>query len=365
MRRPVTPAYSLPSVQHHSFFAGGSIRRAFALALGLLLVGATAARAQSDEVTPSLAPDESPPPLEPDDETRQWLFYANPEVGVYGHTGKGNSSSSEITGPRCACVGDRFGDLGTAISDPERSRENVLSILMGGTVGVLTPALDAKYSPRLFMDFNVSDVLTTEVNLARRGNPGPIAFPQAFLPATPVGEGVLNGIGTQVTVQHQGPQIHAGFGGSLEFPLEGDQLIRIKPAIVYSRTRLDIFAQTRRAVRLNANAGNPGPFNPNPQTLDDFRYIFLEEKRTEIYHAAGPAVEIEYLPRLGWGPLGLTVFAKAHAAYIFNDPKTKMQQCNTADGQPNECAYWKYTQDPWTYRAVAGVRIQWAPRSRR
>jgi hypothetical protein len=214
------------------------------------------------------------------------------------------------------------------------------------------------------MDFNLSDPLTTEVNLARRGNPGPISFPQELLPATPVGEGVLRGIGTQVTAQHQGPQIHAGFGGSLEFPLAGDELIRIKPAVVYSRTRLDIFAQTRRAVRLNANAGNR-PNQANPQTLDDFRYIFLEEKRKEIYHAAGPALEIEYLPRLGWGSVGLTLFAKAHAAYIFNDPKTEMQQCNTAGGQPNECVNWKYTQDEWTYRAVAGVRIQWAPRSRR
>jgi len=298
------------------------------------------------------------PLLESIDEAREWYLYANPELGVYGHTGKGNTTGSELTGPR---VGNpsSLSDLGTAVTDPERSRERILSMLIGGTVGALSPAIDVAGRPRLFMDVNVAAALTTEVQLARRGNPGPFSLPPSVGGiATPIGEGVVRGTGTQIGVQQQGPQLHAGFGTSVEFPLADDDLLRFKVGVTYSRTRTDLYAQTRRAVRLNNDAGAN-------QSLDDFRFIELEEKRTEIYHAAGPTAEIEYLPRLGWGPTQLSLFAKLNAAHIFTDPKTKMQQCNTAGGQPEECVFWKYTQDVWTYRAVAGVRLQWAPGSAR
>lgn len=284
-----------------------------------------------------------------------WYLYGAPEIAIYAHTGKGNSSSTQITGPRVVPPNSQFGDLGTAISDPERSRELVASFLAGGTFGVATPAIDVPGRPRLFLDLNVSAAQTTETQLARRGSPGQLAFPRGARPSTAVGEGAMIGVGTQISVQHQGPQVHAGIGVSFEFPIGDEELIRIRPAAVYSRTILDIKAQVLRAVRLNQDFGNA-------QQLDDFRTIALQDERTEVYHASGPSLEVEYIPGLEWGPFAISVFARGHASHIFNSLKTEMQQCNTAGGQPNECMYWKYTQDEWAYRASLGVHMTWVPR---
>lgn len=289
-----------------------------------------------------------------EEQVDQWLLYFGPELGIYAHTGKGSSSGTLLTGPRVRPPRPSTGDLGVLVSNPERSREVVASALLGGTIGVLTPAIDVPSRPRLFIDFGVLDALTTEVQLARRGNPGIIEFPNDEPVNSPIGEGALKGVGTQIGVQHQGPQFYASLGPSFEFPLGDGQLIRIKPAVVYSRTRLDILAQTRRAVRLNSDSGVN-------QQLDDFRFLLFREKRTEIYHAVGPSLEIEYMPGVRWGAFDLSMFIKGNASHIFTEPKTEMQQCNVAGGQPNECARWEYTQDVWTYRVMTGVRLLWSP----
>jgi hypothetical protein len=287
-----------------------------------------------------------------------WLLYGGPEIGAYGHSAKATSTSTPLTGPRVGNPNTTLGDLGTLVSDQQRSRELVMGFLAGATFGGLTPALDVPGRPRLFIDINISVPQTTEAQLARRGNPGQISFPR--LPddvehGSPFGEGTLSGVGTQITAQLQGPQIHAGFGPSFEFPLPGDQLIRIKPAVMYSRTILDLKAQTRRAVRLNGQFGAQ-------QGLEDFRFILLSDERTEVYHAIGPSFEFEYDPGLQWGPFGVTLYARGHASHFLTSLKTEMEQCNIAGGQPNECARYKYTQDPWAYRATAGVHVTWIPR---
>lgn len=289
------------------------------------------------------------------DGLRQWTIYGGPEIAIYGQSAKGSSTSTQITGPRVSPPVPAFGDLGTEVSEPESSRELVASFLAGGTFGVLTPGLDLPYRPRAFLDVNISSPLTTETQLARRGNPGILAFPRGQNPPFPVGEGAMIGVGTELSAQQQGPQIHAGIGVSFEFPIPGDQLIRVKPAVMYSRTVLDLKAQVVRAVRLNTDAG------PNQQ-LDDFRLIALKDERTEVYHAAGPSLEIEYVPGLQWGPFSISLFARGHGARTLGESKTEMQQCNTAGGQPNECVSWKYVQDNWAYRATAGVHLNWIPR---
>ncbi|MBY0402048.1 hypothetical protein K2X89_17270 [Myxococcota bacterium] len=314
------------------------------LASTLLIVRPLAADAQDDLVRgiPSI---------------HSWNLYGGPEIGLYGFSAKGGSTSTRITGPRIRNPNFTFGDLGPDVSAPERSREREISFLAGATLGVLTPGIDIPGRPRAFLELNVSVPQTTETQFARRGNPGQLAIPN--LPgggenSTPYGEGTLAGIGTAISAQQQGPQVQAGVGISFEFPIPGDQLIRIKPGAIYSRTILDLKATTRRAVRLNGDTGNN-------QTLEDFRFILLDDAVTEVYHAAGPSLELEYVPGLQWGPFGFSLFARASAAYTFNTLKTEMQQCNVAGGQPNECARWKYTQDAWAYRATAGFHVNWIP----
>lgn len=283
-----------------------------------------------------------------------WVLYGGPEVAIYGGTGKANSSSSEITGPRVANPRPRIGDLGTLISDPERSREEVLAALVGGTFGVMTPELmSGPVRPRFFLDVNISAAMASEVQLARRSNPGPISINEPRSPSFPTGEGTLLGIGTQITAQPQGPQIHAAFGPAFEFSVD-ENIVRIRPAVVYSRTVLDIKGQTKRAVRLNEDAGVN-------QTLDDFRLIELDDSMREVYHGAGPALEIEYEPGMKLGPFNLTLYLRAHASYLFGDLETSLQQANPDPAAPGETVSWRYEQDRWAYRAGTGLRLNWAP----
>lgn len=325
----------------HVSWSNGLVRRA----LGLLLIVSFVPAATNAQESPDRVADPS----------RDWRIYANPEIAIYGHTGKGNSSATQITGPRVANPSTLLGDLGRDIALPERSREQIMSALVGATFGMMTPGLDVASRPRLFADFNLSVPIGTEAQLARKGDPGQLSLPpERILVNRPVGEGVVRGIGTQITAVHQGPQIHAGLGVSTEYDIGNDQWIRLKPAVVYSRTILDIKAQTRRAVRLNND------FGAN-QNLDDFRFILLDDERTEVYHAIGPSMELEYEPGLRWGPFVLSLYTRGHAAYILNTLETEMQQCNVSGGQPEECASWKYKQDRWTYRATAGIHLTWGP----
>ena len=287
-----------------------------------------------------------------------WILYGNPEfLSVYAHTGKGNFRGTELTGPRVSNP-RQSQDLGTALEIPSRSREVIASALIGGTFGVLTPAAPIPSRPRLFVDLNVAEPATTEVQLARNGDPGPLSLPVGggLLGGPLVTEGALGGRGTSITAQHQGPQVHAGIGVSFELPLDDVRLIRFKPSAVYSRTVIDIAALTVRGVRLTNDQGE------NQSLEEDFRQIRLSDARTEVYHAAGPALEIEYDPGLDWGPFSLSLYGRGHASYIFTSPVTRMQQCNIEGGQPEECANWKYTQDRWAYRASVGVHINWTPR---
>lgn len=290
-------------------------------------------------------------------EPSDWILYGNPEfLSIYANTGKGNFRGTPITGPRLPNP-SQGSDLGSEIEDPNRSREIIAAFLVGGTFGGLTPALDLPSRPRLFLDVNVALPVTTEVQLARTGDPGKLAFPTGGgTSGVKVTERGLIGRGNSISAQHQGPQVHAGLGVSFEFPFDDQRLIRFKPAALYSRTIIDVAAITVRGVRLNDQSGQ------NQTLEDDFREIRLTDSRREVYHAVGPSLEVEYVPGIEWGPFSLSVYARGHASFILTDRVTRMQQCNVAGGQPDECALWKFTQDQWAYRGSVGFHINWTPR---
>lgn len=286
--------------------------------------------------------------------TEHWVTSAALELGVYGHTGKGNTFGSPISGPRVANPRPNE-DLGPNLVEPERSREEVVSGLIGATWEVMTPQLTPSLGhPRMFLDVNVTSALAAEVQLAIDGDPGVMGPPDEASPSNIVGEAAIQGRGTKITVQPQGPQVHAGIGTAFTID-RGTNRIRIKPSLVYSRTILDVSTVTHRAIRLNNDAGANFSFE------DDYRTFEYKDNLSEVYHGLGPALEIEYEPGLSIGPFFLTLYAKAHASQLFGDLKTNFQGNNPDPTAPDEFVRSKYTQDRWNYRGSTGVRLRWDP----
>jgi hypothetical protein len=288
----------------------------------------------------------------------RWGFAGAFEFGIFAHTAKGNIDSTELTGPRVTGPGGgpplpQFGDLSTSVVDPQASREEVQSMLMGGTLEVMTPELISEFGrPRLFMDVNVSGLITSEVGLARDADPDEMALPDPRSSGTPIGEGAIIGRGSKITVQNQMPQIHAGLGSAFSFEVAGERF-KIKPSFVYSRLRYEIYGVTHRPVRLNNDAGL------NLSLEDDYRLIILSEEQEEVYHGIGPAIELEYDTASRIGPFDVTLFIKAHASHLLGDLKTRFTQANSE--YPDEIVRYKYSQDRWVYRASTGVRFRWMP----
>ena len=284
-----------------------------------------------------------------------WVFSGALEVSIFGHTGKGNTQGTLLTGPRASDI-SAIDDLGPSVVGNVASREEVLAALLGGNFEIMSPQLMATAGrPRLFFDFSLTGVLGQETGLARESDPGLFAIPsEAINSGSAVGESAVTGGGTKITVQPQGPQIHAGLGTAFTLEIREEEVIRIKPSLVYSRTILDVDALTHRAVRLNSPGGIV--------SLDThFRLIQLSDDFTEVYHGLGPALEIEYEPGIRIGPFGITLYLKGHASYLFGDLTTKLSGVNPDPNSPGESVSWKYTQDAWAYRAGTGIRLRWDP----
>ncbi len=294
------------------------------------------------------------------DPEKRWTPAVAFQMDVLGTTGKGRTNGSEISGPRVANAGPRFFDVPTnEVVLPARSREQVVTGLIGGDFELMTPRLASPdRAPRLFLNVNVAAALGPEVGLARDGDPGPMALPQGIGDSSslPVGETAITGAGTKMTVQYQGPQIHAGLGAAFLFDLEGHRF-RVKPSVVYSRLPFDVYGVLRRAVRLN---GNTGP----ARTFDNtYRTIELSAKQREIYHGAGAALEVEYETGDRLGPFTWSIFLKGQATRLFGDLETNLSESNPE--YPDEQVFFTYKHDRWFYRLGTGIRIRLDGKERR
>lgn len=293
-----------------------------------------------------------------DGELDRWVPSIALEVGGFGHSGKGNVFGGPLdTSRRTPDIRPPPTDGPTQVVDDDRSREDVISALVGGNFELMTPKLaDGFGKPRLFMDVSILAALTNEVGMARNGDVEEMRFPDDLGSTALVGENVIVGIGNIVSAQHQGPQIRAGLGAAFTYDF-GTERVRLKPSVMYARVPLDVSAKANRAVRL---ANNPGPVFER-----DFRLIELQDSQSEVYHGIGPALEIEYETGDRLGPFLMTLFIEGSATYLFGDMRTRLQQFNSDPLSPEEFVRWTYTQDRWMWGATTGLRFRWVPKSQR
>jgi len=308
----------------------------------------------------------------PQEELRKWTPSVGLEVGVFGHTGKGNISSTEIFGPRQNIpVPLQSGDFpsiedpnnpGTfidVITRPLADRDEISNAVLGINFEIMSPAITTRGpAPRFFMDLSILDPQGSEVRLAIDGDPSELAISESASDTFPVGEAALLGRGQRITVQNQGPQFHAGIGTAFTINW-GAETFRIKPSIVYSRLKQVVSVTSRRGIRLNNE-------NRNTVSLDDptdYRFFNFDDQIDEVYHGIGPAVELEYDTGGRMGPFEVTVFIKGHASHLFGDVTTELTATNPE--YPAEQMFYKYSQDRWVFRGTTGFRFRLNPKERR
>lgn len=306
------------------------------------------------------------------DELRSWTPSVALEVGIYGHTGKGNIDSTEISGPRIVPpVPLRSGDF-PSIEDPNNpgsfidvitrplaSREEISNAVAGVNFELMSPAITtAGPAPRFFWDLSISDPMGSEVRLAIDADPSELSISDDAADNFPVGEAALLGRGHNISVQSQGPQIHTGFGVAYTINW-GAETIRIKPSLVYSRVKQIVTVTSRRGIRLSNTQRINNPLD-NPA---DYRFFNFDDQVDEVYHGIGPALELEYDTGGRVGPFDFTIFIKGHASRFFGDVTTELQATNPE--YQAEQIFYKYSQDRWVFRGTTGFRFRLNPQERR
>ena len=306
------------------------------------------------------------------DELRKWTPSVAIEVGIYGHTGKGNIDSTEIAGPRVnPPVPLRSGDfppiedpnnpgsLINVITRPLASREEISNAVLGVNLELMSPALTtAGPAPRLFMDLSIAEPMGSEVRLAIDADPSELSISPDAADNFPVGEAALLGRGHRVAIQNQGAQVHAGIGAAFTINW-GAETIRIKPSLVYSRIKQVVTVTSRRGIRLSDDQR----INVSLDDPTDYRFFNFDDQRDEVYHGIGPALEIEYDTGGRIGPFEVTMFLKGHASRFFGDVTTEITATNPE--YPAEQIFYKYSQDRWVFRGTSGFRFRLNPQERR
>lgn len=297
-------------------------------------------------------------------EIRNWVFSGGLEGGLYFDSAEASADGTPLVGPRATNIDFVSDDVSTVIRSIDDSND-VRSGLLGPNLEVMSPApFDIATHPRFFMDFSALAAITQETSIVRSGDPGEYAIPLPITRSAPfVGERAISGTGTVVSSQHQGVQLHMGIGTAFTFDI-GEQRLRIKPSLRYSRTETKITATTRRAVRIV----NADPFGPNPgdgriRSLDSYRFVSLDDSFTEVFHSIGPALEIEYDTAVRVGPFETTLFMKGGANHLFGDLETEFLKSNP--DYPAESVSYKYENEPWTYQVSTGFRLRFALKSKR
>ena len=298
-----------------------------------------------------------------DGELERWVFSFGIETGVFGSPAEAEFSGSPIVGPRATNI-SLFSDAEPNIVAPRQGSADIFAGLLGPTFGLMTPApVDLPTQPRFFMDLSVLAVLSQETSVARLGDPGEFRI-RDNIPQNVefVGERLLEGVGTQVTSQPQGIQLYIAMGPAFSFDW-GEDRIRIKPGIEYSRMENKLSVQANRAIRILDRDPRTPDGRDRIRSLDHFRLLALSDDFTDVYHGLGPSLEIEYETDNRLGPFLLSVFLKAGASHLFGDLKTEFLVANPE--YPRETVRFKYKNDRWAYRGSTGIRFRFVPKSKR
>jgi len=255
------------------------------------------------------------------------------------------------------------------LQEAVRDHDVTLSPFVGGTLELMSPALDIPTRPRFFVSGGILPSFGTERTLAVEGDPGCIRGPEPNAPCTAdetevrtvsFGESAANGQGSKTQSEIDTLVYTASFG--VAFPLQlGKRQLRIKPSLGWTHYKI-----TGKGLVSDAEC------QPQSQCTDReivagvvlpgfLREATLIGKKSRRFNGIGPGIDVE-LDAARYGPLGVSLFAGAHAYYILGDRNWNFgatEDFNDPVGTDTAEANFRVGVNEWFYRGQVGIRFSW------
>jgi len=308
------------------------------LALAFVLIGAESKAAERDQAErwkPSIALQVQMQILDVESDAESSLIMGPPLP----------DSPVEFEDP---CGGFRHGP--ETVWCPTAGSETIVSPVVSGVFELMTPRLwPGVGQGRLFASIAVGANRASSRDLAKDGVPGTLRRdPDDDPPTATFLERSVLGQGVRQTAELKPFTWTAALGLALAFDV-GERQIRIKPSVEYTYFSIRYKNTTTRAVDLVPD-GDPQDFDT------DIRQINLADGLSEVYHAIGPALEVE-LDTYRKGPILMSLYLRGSMAAALGSMKVS----STVTNEFGESADYNYRLDRLSYRVGTGVRFSWLP----
>ena len=306
-----------------------------AIAVVVLMPGATAAESESDEVG-------------------RWVPALAVRSAILAQKAEASVSSGNILGP-----GFPYFAIGSKIRPTDESDEDrMVTPIVSGSLELMTPGWqDLPGRPRLFAHADAGAAFARNRTIAGENRPDEFALP-SFLPQqlqNDIPEPSIVGQGSRTKAEVKRLLIGGGAGVAFTVELLGRRL-RLKPSFEVLREEIEVEGAVQRAVHLDPPPA-PGRDLPRGASgLEDFRLIALSGREREVYHGIGPGLELE-AEAARVGSVMLTVFLSGRAVRFLGD----LDLAFSAVNEYGEQAAWTFEKERWAYGADVGLRFRWVP----
>jgi len=231
---------------------------------------------------------------------------------------------------------DYIADVESNIRPSGDGSDYVITPFVDFVFELMSPELEVPLHPAFFVQASVGPSFGQDVIVASEGALGDLVFPDVPF----YGQGAIQGLGSETTIEAQSPTYGARIGVALSHPIF-ERVVRLKPSLGWSRQGYRASGEVLQVFR----QGFAGP-----NTI-----VRLKGAETRTYNTIGPGLEIEADLEQRYG-IGISAFFYSYAHYVLQDRRGSF---TATDEQDHSARFGYKTDAPWIYRLGAGVRIKW------
>lgn len=231
---------------------------------------------------------------------------------------------------------DYIADVESNIRPSGEGSDYLITPFVDFVFELMSPELEMPLRPGFFVQASVGPSFGQDVIVASEGALGDLVFPDFPF----YGQGAIQGLGSETTIEAQSPTYGARIGVALSLPIF-ERIVRLKPSVGWSRQGYRASGEVLQVFR----QGFAGP-----NTI-----VRLKGAETRTYDSIGPGLEIE-ADLEQRSRFGISAFLYSYAHYNLHDRNGSF---TAADEQDHSARFGYKTDAPWVYRLGAGVRLRW------